>query len=147
MTTVRLKLSSAKGNPSASASTRSISTPRAAAIRRPATNSSGVRSDATTVVPRAAAGMAAFPEPAPTSRTRWPARTPTARNQLRPECGDQLGGHGRVVARRPQRPVLGRQPTVGGYVQNVGPGRFSSGFSATGVRRGNWAGQVVCDLM
>ena len=81
------KLLSANGIASASASTHSSSTPRSAAIRRPASNSSGVRSLAVTIAPAAAAGMAALPEPAATSRTRSPALTPQARTSSGPNSG------------------------------------------------------------
>ena len=59
----------------------------AAAIRRPASNSSGVRSEATTEAPVAAAGIAALPDPAATSSTRWPARTPHASTSVGPSVG------------------------------------------------------------
>ena len=63
---------SANGRLSASATTQSSSSPAASARRRPSSSSSGVRSLAVTFAPRAAAGMAALPVPAATSRTRVP---------------------------------------------------------------------------
>ena len=48
---------------------------------------SGVRSEATTRAPVAAAGIAAFPEPAATSSTVWPARTPLAWTSTAPRSG------------------------------------------------------------
>lgn len=64
------KLASSNGSASASASTHSTSTPAASARRRPGTNSSGVRSEATTEAPRCAAWIAALPLPAAMSSTR-----------------------------------------------------------------------------
>ena len=81
------KLLSGNGSASASPSTQSRSTPRSAAIFRPASNSSGVRSDAMTVAPSSAAGMAAFPVPAATSRTSWPGRIAQARTSSGPSAG------------------------------------------------------------
>ena len=74
------------------------------AARRPASKCSGVRSDATTLAPACAARMATLPVPAATSRTRWPAVTPHASDEQRPELP-----HGRlresvIVAQRPHRP-------------------------------------------
>jgi hypothetical protein len=69
---------SANGSASASASTHSSSSPRPAASRRPASSSEGVRSEATTCAPAAAAASATLPAPAATSSTRWPRRTPHA---------------------------------------------------------------------
>ena len=63
---------SSNGSRSASASAHSSSTPAAFARARPASNSSGVRSLATTSAPRCAAGIAALPVPDATSSTRAP---------------------------------------------------------------------------
>ena len=70
--------SSSNGSRSASASTHSSSTPAACAHWRPGSKNSGVRSLATTLAPRCAAGIDALPVPAPTSRTRIPSRMPHA---------------------------------------------------------------------
>ena len=78
---------SSKGIASASASRHWTSTPARVAASRPTSKSSGVRSEATTRAPVAAAGIAALPEPAATSRTVWPARTPLARTSTAPRSG------------------------------------------------------------
>lgn len=80
-------IASGNGSASASASTHCSSTPRLVAIVRPASNSSGVRSDAVTVAPRWAAATAALPEPAPTSSTRSPARIRHACTSAGPSAG------------------------------------------------------------
>ncbi len=100
------KASSAKGSASASPSRHSTVTPARSACSRPDSSSSGVRSLATTVAPRCAAGTAALPEPAATSSTRCPAETATGVHEHRSQRRDHLVGHGRVVAGRPHRPVL-----------------------------------------
>ncbi len=56
----------------------------AAARARPASKSSGVRSLAVTSAPRCAAGIAALPVPAATSRTRWPGSIPLASTRRGP---------------------------------------------------------------
>ena len=92
------KLSSANGSASASASTHSSSTPRSAAIRRPASKSSGVRSLAVTIAPAAAAGMAALPEPGGDVEDAVAGLNPACTDELGTELRDQLRGDGRVVA-------------------------------------------------
>ena len=72
------------GSASASPSSQRTVTPTSAASRRPASKSSGVRSDATTSAPARAAGMAALPDPAATSSTRWPRPIPAARTSSGP---------------------------------------------------------------
>ena len=63
----------------------------------------GVMSEATTSAPVRAAGSAALPVPAATSRTCWPAPMPVASTRRGSERGDQLGGDGVVVAESPER--------------------------------------------
>ena len=55
-----------------------------AAAARPTSSSSAVRSVAVTNAPRRAAGSAAVPVPAATSRTVWPGRMSTASTRLVP---------------------------------------------------------------
>ena len=70
---------SSNGRASASAWSHSSSTPSCRARSWPGGKSSGVRSEAMTSAPAAAAGMAALPVPAPTSSTRWPGPMPSSR--------------------------------------------------------------------
>jgi hypothetical protein len=72
------------GRSSAEPGTQSIRRPSAAAARSPTAISSGVGSTAVTAAPVRAAGRVALPEPAPTSRTRRPARTPAASTSAGP---------------------------------------------------------------
>src|SRR3954469_13367106 len=74
--TTRSKVPPANGSASASAS--SHSTARPAVRTRPDSTIRGVRSDAVTIAPSRAAATAVPPVPAATSRTRSPARVPTA---------------------------------------------------------------------
>ncbi len=109
----RSKAASAKGSASASASRHSSSTPSFLASRRPVSSRSGVRSLATTCAPRWAAGIAALPEPAATSRTRSPGPTPDASTRIGPRLGMNSLGDVRVVAHRPHRSMPGFQGSVG----------------------------------
>ena len=78
------KWSSGKGRSWASANSQVRASPRARAARSPTASSCGQMSVAMTSAPVAAAGRAALPVPAPTSSTRWPARTPAAATTARP---------------------------------------------------------------
>ena len=56
-------------------------------LPRPASSSSGVRSQATTLAPASAAGIAALPDPAATSSTRSPGRISQASTRTGPSSG------------------------------------------------------------
>ena len=58
--------------------------PRSRAAASPTASSSGVRSEATTSPPASAAGIDVAPEPAATSSTRCPDRTPAAATSVGP---------------------------------------------------------------
>ena len=71
---------SGTGSASASPATQSMpAAPTRAARARPASSSSGVRSIAVTAAPAWAAGIATFPSPAATSRSRTPGAAPARR--------------------------------------------------------------------
>ena len=103
---------SSNGRRSASASTQSSSTPAASARLRPASSSSGVRSLATTLAPRCAAGMAALPVPAATSRTRMPGADAGRLDEPRAERQQERLDHVRVVAGGPHPAMPGLELLV-----------------------------------
>jgi hypothetical protein len=77
-------VASSNGRCSASATAQSRSRSGDSTRRRPASSSSGVRSVATTVAPRSAAGIEALPVPAATSSTRDHDPTPAAATRRGP---------------------------------------------------------------
>ena len=112
---------SANGIASASASTQSRAPLRVARrCCRPASNSSGVKSLAVTPAPATAAGNGRIARSRCDIQHPLPGTDAARLHQPRSEFGNQVRGHSRIVARRPQRAVLGLELTVGGRCDRAG---------------------------
>ena len=95
---------SANGSASASASSHSSSAPRRAASCRPASNSSGVRSLATTFAPAQRGRDGGVARPGGDVEHPLARADATGVDEPRAQLGDQICGQGRVVTEGPHAP-------------------------------------------